>query len=66
MTTERKNISQPSDHWAAFQTAADNAGLSLSEWMSEKCRAVLPAKVQKTLSKRNPVGTPKKLSENLS
>jgi len=63
MPTERKNISQPSDHWAAFQTAADASGLSLSEWMDEKCQAALPVKVQKTLSKRAPAHRPKNTSE---
>jgi hypothetical protein len=62
MPTERKNISQPSDHWQAFQTAADLDGLSLSEWMSEKCRAALPVKVQKTLGQRREAHRPKNLS----
>lgn len=62
-TTERKNISQPSDHWAAFQAAADAAGLTLSDWIAQQCKKALPAKVQKTLSKRVPAHRPKNVSE---
>ena len=65
MPTERKNISQPSDLWRAIENAASRECLSVSEWMANCCIPNLPAKVQKTLSKRLPVGTPKKLSDNL-
>lgn len=52
----RKNITQPADHWDAFTRAAKRAGLSLSAWMGEACKAALPAKEAAKLGKRPPVG----------
>lgn len=58
--TTRRNITQPSDHWEAFARAAKRAGLSLSEWIGEACKAALPVKEAAKLGKRPPVGrTPK-------
>ena len=42
MTSERKNISQPADWWAAFEKQAKAEGLTLSEWMGECCRLFVP------------------------
>lgn len=57
---ERKNVTQPPDWWAAFQAAAEKAGVSLSEWMGDTCRAALPRKIDATLSERRGRGQPRK------
>jgi hypothetical protein len=59
MTTDRKNISQPDDHWAAFEAQAKKEGKSLSEWIGEQCLRALPAKVRKGLSERPAAHRPK-------
>lgn len=56
MTDNRKNITQPADWWAAFQRAANAAGMSLSEWMGEQCRKSLK---KEKLSERKPAHRPK-------
>lgn len=62
MTTERRNISQPSDWWTAFERTAQQDGLTLSEWIGECCRANVPDE----LSERPPANRPKRLQENES
>ena len=64
MTNERKNISEPTDWWAAFEAQAEAEGMSLSEWLGESGKARLPAKVAKKLSKRPPAHRPKKVKRN--
>jgi hypothetical protein len=59
MKCERKCITQPPDHWAAFQEAASKAGMTLSAWMSEKCRVQLPLKVRHQLADRPSTGRPR-------
>lgn len=61
MTSERKNITQPTDWWAAFEAAAQAEGVSLSEWVGACCRAKVTAV---RLSTRPTVGAPKKLDED--
>lgn len=56
----RFNSVQPPDWLAAFRRAAERAGLSLSEWMGEACRAALPKKEAAKLSERPPANRPKK------
>lgn len=58
MTNERKNITQPADWWAAFETQAKAEGLTLSAWIGEAAKAKLPVKVAKKLSQRPPANRP--------
>jgi hypothetical protein len=58
ITNERKNITQPADWWAAWKTAADDEGKSLSAWIGEQCNAALKSKTQKQLSERGKRGRP--------
>lgn len=60
MTNERKNITQPPDWWEAFESEAEKAGVSLSEWIGEACLSRLPNSVKKKLSERPPANRPKK------
>lgn len=43
MTTTRKNLTQPSDWWEAFQRQAEREGLTLSEWVGACCLANVDA-----------------------
>lgn len=58
MTNERKNITQPSDWWAAFETAAEAEGVSLAEWLGACGMANLPKDVSEELSERGTRGRP--------
>jgi len=58
MTSERKNISNPRDWWAAFETQARADGMSLSEWVGECCKANLPKGTK--LSERPAAHRPRK------
>lgn len=60
MTNERKNITQPSDWWAAFEAHAKAEGLTLSAWLGEAAKAKLPPKLAKKLTERPPANRPKK------
>ena len=60
MASERKNITQPADWWAAFEAAAKVEGVNLSEWIGACCVPNVPAAVAKGLSERPTVGAPKK------
>ena len=59
MTNERKNISEPTDWWAAFEKQAKSEGMSLSAWLGEAGKAKLPTKVAKKLSERPAAHRPK-------
>lgn len=59
MTTERKNLTQPSDWWAAFADQAAQDNVSLSEWVGECCRAAVDTRTRQRLSDRPSVGAPK-------
>ena len=61
MNTERKNITQPADWWAAFGQAARQADLTLSEWVGHCCAGQLPNAVREELSTRPPAYRPAKL-----
>lgn len=54
MAVERKNISQPSEWWRAFEAEADRHGQTLSGWVADCCLANLPADVLKTLPTERP------------
>jgi len=60
MTSERKNISQPVEWWAAFEAQATREGLSLSEWVGECCAAYLADSVREKLPERPLPYRPKK------
>lgn len=59
MTNTRKNITQPSDWWAAFQDQAKAEGMTLAAWLGEAAKAKLPREVVKKLSDRPPANRPK-------
>lgn len=56
---QRVPCRQPTDWVAAWEVAAEKAGMNLSEWIGESCNAALPKRVQKTLSERAGRGRPK-------
>ena len=60
MKTERRNLTNPPDHWAAFAVQAESEGVSLSEWIGACCIANLPPDVASRLSDRPGMGRPKK------
>ena len=62
MNSERKNLIQPVDWWAAFQAEAKREGVSLSEWLGDCGRANLPKDVKAGLSERATAGRPKKVT----
>lgn len=53
----------PPDWINAFEDHADSLGKTMSEWISDCCRAKLPAEVRKQLSERKPANRPKKNPE---
>jgi hypothetical protein len=60
MSSERRNIPQPADWWAAIEAAAQADGVTVSEWIGEACRKRLPVSVSRGLSARPPANRPKK------
>lgn len=58
MESERRNITQPTDWWAAWEAAAMVAELDLSTWIGEQCNRSLMKKVKATLSVRGKRGRP--------
>lgn len=60
MTNDRKNITQPTDWWAAFEAAAAAEGMTLAAWIGEAAKAKLKPSVVKKLSERPPANRPKK------
>jgi len=59
-TSERRNITQPADWWAAIEAAAQADGVTVSEWIGEACRKRLPVSVRRGLSDRPPANRPRK------
>ena len=59
-TSERKNITQPADWWAAIEAAAQADGVTVSEWIGEACRKRLPVSVRRGLSVRPGAHRPRK------
>ena len=59
MTTERRNITQPADWWAAFEKQAENEGNTLSCWIGECCLAFLEKQDLDKLCQRPPAHRPK-------
>ena len=58
MKSERKNICQPTDWWAAFAAAAQAQGLTMSEWLGNAGRAHMHTEAE-TLSERPAANRPK-------
>ena len=52
MTNERKNITQPADWWAAFETEAVKRGLTLSKFIGLAASKMLTSEQRKELSER--------------
>ncbi len=48
----RRYLTQPPDWWDAFEAAAQAAGMSLSEWLGEAGKKLLPKEVKNQLSER--------------
>jgi len=63
VTNERKNITQPSDWWVAFEEAAKAEGLTLSAWLGESAKLNLHPKVVKKLTERPPANRPPKAKD---
>jgi len=58
--SERRNLTQPADWWAAFEAQAKADGQTLSEWAGECMRGNLPKDVAARLSERPAANRPKK------
>ena len=58
MKSERKNICQPTDWWAAFAANAQAQGLTMSEWLGNAARAHMHTEAE-TLSERPAANRPK-------
>jgi ribonuclease HII len=52
MTNERKNITQPSDWWDAFEAEAEKRGLTLAEFMGLAASKMLTKEQRAELSQR--------------
>lgn len=52
MTNERKNITQPTDWWAAFEAEAKRRGLTLSEFIGLAASKMLAKDQKSNLSER--------------
>ena len=52
MTNERRNITNPADHWAAFEAEAQRRGLTLSEFMGLAAAKLLAKDQREKLSQR--------------
>ena len=59
MNSQRKNLMQPADWWAAFVEQAKRDGQSLSEWLGDCGLENLDSDLKKGLSERNGRGRPK-------
>lgn len=59
---ERKNINQPIEWWQAFQNEARRRGMSLSAYLGEAGKLMLPRSVRINLDPRGKVGKPRKES----
>ena len=63
MANERRNTTQPTDWWAAWEEAAKAAGLDLAAWIGEQCNKALPKKVREKLGERATRGRPRNSDE---
>lgn len=56
---DRVPMRQPGDWIDAWRAQAAREGLTLSEWIGERCNEALPQQVQQRLSERTGRGRPK-------
>lgn len=56
---ERKILTNPPDHWRAYEDAATKAGMTLSAWVRAACNDQLPRKVRDRLSEPLKGGRPR-------
>jgi hypothetical protein len=64
MTTVRKNISGPEDHFEAWEDQAEkHNGGNLSEFIGERVNSTLPKRVAAKLTERLPAHRPKSKTE---
>jgi len=52
MTNERRNITNPADHWTAFEAEARRRGLTLSEFIGLAAAKLLAKDQRDKLSQR--------------
>ena len=52
MTNQRRNITNPADHWAAFEAEAQRRGLTLSEFAGVAMAKLLSKDQRANLSQR--------------
>ena len=52
MTNERRNITNPADHWTAFESEAERRGMTLSEFAGVAMARMLPKEQRAGLSER--------------
>ena len=60
MSSDRRNLTEPGDWWAAFERQAKADGQTLSEWAGDCMRANIPKDVAAGFSERPPANRPKK------
>ena len=60
----RKNITQPTDWWVAFEACAKQQGKNLSEWVGEQCLAGLEKRKASKLSERSGTGPKPKADDD--
>lgn len=63
MANERRNTTQPTDWWAAWEEAAKAAGLDLAPWIGKQCNKALPKDIRDKLSERATRGRPRNPEE---
>ena len=52
MINQRRNITNPADHWAAFEAEAERRGMTLSEFAGVAMAKMLKKEQRATLSHR--------------
>ena len=68
MSSERRNITQPADWWAAFEKQANAEGMTLSQWVGWACKAKLPRGIgiHAGLSKRPAAHRPRSVASEMT
>lgn len=61
----RVPMRQPADWIDAWRAQADKQGLTLSEWIGQRCNEALPQQVQRGLSERVGRGRPSTMTREL-
>jgi hypothetical protein len=58
-----RKLTQPADWWEAFERAAAEAGMSLSEWAGDRMKRGLAEEARASLSQRRGRGNPHTASQ---